>query len=183
MECRVGMNRVLLKQIVSCGSTRAVYKSSGFPVGPKNATNRILNYEKAMMSHSVLMAQRRYQSTDSDSFIDSSLTTLTETPFTRLSEHFLTSLHDLGPLEWSTTIFLAALAFRLTVCVPIKIYQEHQIARRVNTMPEVQATVEKVFKAKKIHPQLLSMEQRRKLELEVSRNNHIHITIYLYTLF
>ena len=165
------MNRVLLKQVVSCGSARAVYQTSGYPSGRKNATNWILNSNlERITSQSLLMTQKRYQSTGSDSFIDSSLTTLTETPFTRLSEHFLTSLHDLGPLEWSTTIFLAALAFRLTVCVPIKIYQEHQIARRVNTMPEVQATVEKVFKAKKIHPQLLSMEQRRKLELEVCKN-------------
>ena len=58
-------------------------------------------------------------------------------------------LHELGGLEWSTTIFLAALLFRLSVCFPIKIYQEKLMAKLLNIQPIVNDAIRKNNKSNK----------------------------------
>lgn len=66
---------------------------------------------------------------------------------TRISENFLIEMHDLGGLEWSTTIFLAAFLFRLSICLPIKVYQEKLMAKLLNIQPIVNDAIRKNNKA------------------------------------
>jgi hypothetical protein len=125
-----------------------------------------------------LNIQKRFKSTDG--FMDGSLDTMAELPITQLAESLLINLHDMGALEWSTTIFLAAFAFRLTVCFPIKIYQEHQVAKTILAMPAVQEAVTKNLARKQLNPYLLSSEQRQKLANEVYFNL---VTAYSFPFF
>jgi hypothetical protein len=62
---------------------------------------------------------------------------IADSPITRFFENALIDLHDLASLEWPTTIFIAALMFRLAVCFPIKIYQERIMAKLLNLQPRL----------------------------------------------
>lgn len=68
---------------------------------------------------------------------------IADSPLTRLAERFLIDLHDVACLEWSGTIFIAALLFRTAVCFPIKIYQERLMARLLNVQPKINELIKK----------------------------------------
>lgn len=68
---------------------------------------------------------------------------IADSPLTRLAESFLIDLHDVACLEWSGTIFVAALLFRASVCFPIKVYQERLMARLLNVQPKINELIKK----------------------------------------
>jgi hypothetical protein len=110
--------------------------------------------------------------------LNSTGSVVSESPLIHLAESLLVNIHDQGLFEWSTTFFLVSLLFRFTVCIPLKIYQEHLIARRVILSPKIQEVVDKSFREKKLDPRMLTMDQRKKLANQVSFFlNHIEIEL------
>ncbi len=76
---------------------------------------------------------------DSISSIPTSM--FSDSPIAKTLEELLVQMHDLGSFEWTTTIFISALLFRITLCFPIRIYQEHLISKIANSQPLIKATV------------------------------------------
>lgn len=93
---------------------------------------------------------------------------ITDSPITQTCEDLLTSMHDFFSLEWSSTIFLTAVLFRLSICFPIKIYQEHLMAKLVNLQPKINETLENNFKNFKRDSVFLSPEIKRKIARQVN---------------
>jgi hypothetical protein len=73
---------------------------------------------------------------------------IADSPITRFAESFIINLHDMTGMEWSSTIFLAAVLFRLSVCMPIRVYQERLMAKLLNIQPFVNDVVKKRFPIK-----------------------------------
>ena len=72
---------------------------------------------------------------------------ITDAPVTRLFENLLIDLHDVGDLEWATTIFIAAFVFRLGVCFPMRIYQEKIMAKLCNSRDLIENILKKQNKS------------------------------------
>jgi hypothetical protein len=68
---------------------------------------------------------------------------IADSPLCRLAENFLIDLHEVSALEWSGTIFVAALLFRVSVCFPIKVYQERLMAKLLNIQPTINELIKK----------------------------------------
>ena len=66
-----------------------------------------------------------------------------------------------------STIFLAAIVFRLSICFPIKVYQEHLMAKLVNLRPEITEALEKSLKNLKKDSIFMSPEIKRKITRQV----------------
>ncbi len=73
---------------------------------------------------------------------------IADSPITRLAEGFLINLHDMSGMEWTSTIFLAALLFRLSICFPIRVYQERLMAKLLNVQSYVDDVIKKRFPVK-----------------------------------
>ena len=114
-----------------------------------------------------LNAQKRFESTNLAVKLSNFLSSMSDTPFCQMATNLMIYLHDLGSFSWPTTIFLTALIFRTAVCFPIKIYQEHLMARQILAIPVIQETTEKTFKDKNLNPHMLSTAQKKKLFEEV----------------
>lgn len=128
-------------------------------------------------------AQYRYNSTSSPkiknveiSSLESKMTIdtdpqkfsfITDSPITHGCEEILISLHDFLSLDWSSSIFLAAFLFRVSVCLPIKVYQEHLMAKLVNLQPKINEALEKNFKNLKKDSVFLTPEIKRKMTRQV----------------
>lgn len=92
-----------------------------------------------------------------------------DSPITHVLEDVLISCHDLCSFEWSTMIVLSALAFRLAVCIPIKIYQEILIARLTNIQPSVNEAIESKLKHMRRDSVFLSPQMKIKMAKQVKK--------------
>ena len=68
---------------------------------------------------------------------------MSDSPIVQSFEEMLISLHDSGAFDWSTTVMLATIAFRLAVCFPFRVYQERINAKAVNLQPYIKQMIEK----------------------------------------
>ena len=88
----------------------------------------VLNiYKKPILKNelfSLTKIQKRYESTEiispSSSTVSNQMGFIAESPLTRVFEDVLCQVHDVLDVNWFTSIFLAAFAFRLFVCFPVK---------------------------------------------------------------
>ncbi|CAF0803633.1 unnamed protein product [Brachionus calyciflorus] len=142
------------------------------------------------LNSSINILQKRYESTSkiksveliapqSDLIINTSdnqkFSLITDSPITHGFEDLLINLHDVLSLEWSSTIFLAAIVFRLSICFPIKVYQEHLMAKLVNLRPEITEALEKSLKNLKKDSIFMSPEIKRKITRQtVIIQNHFY---------
>jgi hypothetical protein len=93
-----------------------------------------------------------------------------DSPITHVLEDALISCHDLCSFEWSTMIILAAFTFRVTLCVPIKIYQERLIARLINIQPSVNEAVESKLRHMQKGSAFLSPQMKMKIARQVDKH-------------
>lgn len=93
---------------------------------------------------------------------------ISDSPITHTFEDLLTSMHDCLSLEWSSTIFLTAFLFRISICFPVKVYQEHLMAKIVNLQPRITEFLENNFKNLKRDSVFLSPEIKRKIARQVN---------------
>jgi hypothetical protein len=119
-----------------------------------------------ILGASLNLNQKRYDSTSTGT-IEKSFGLMSESPFTQSIENILINLHDLGSIEWSGAIFLAALTFRLAICFPIKIFQERISAKITNIQPKINETIEKRFQSRKTNSIFLTEEHKKQLSKEV----------------
>lgn len=105
----------------------------------------------------------------SNDSVNNKVSLLTESAFTQLMESSLISLHEFACLEWSSTIFLAAVAFRLAVCLPIKIYQEKLTAKMINLQPIIEEKTKQNLKSIKSDSIFMSPELKKRIMHQVSQ--------------
>ena len=60
---------------------------------------------------------------------------ISDSPICHAFADLITGFHDLCGLEWWSTIVIAGILFRVSVCVPIKVYQEHVQAKVMMCQP------------------------------------------------
>lgn len=94
--------------------------------------NKIRSLSVLYRQNPYFLNQTRYDSTSStdsytqvnniltDSNVSNKISFIADSPPTRFFEDVLCSIHDVFMIDWSTSIFVAALSFRLLVCFPIK---------------------------------------------------------------
>jgi inner membrane protein COX18 len=101
--------------------------------------------------------------TDSSSnYFSNKIGIFSDSPITNGFTDLIVSLHDLGSFEWSSTIMITALIFRLSVCFPIKIYQEKIVARMINIQPKIKEVMDRM-------PRILNEEMKRKMNADFIR--------------
>jgi len=93
-----------------------------------------------------------------------------DSPITHVVEDVLISVHDMGSFEWSTLIVLSAFAFRLAVCIPIKVYQERLIARLIKIQPAIEEAVESKLKHICKDSVFLSPQMKLKMRKQVKEH-------------
>ena len=137
--------------------------------------SKLLNSNKLKCA-SLNLTQYRYEtnkasSIESVELIDSAssipVSIFSDSPITKTFEELLVHLHDAGSFEWATTIFLSALLFRLTICFPIRIYQEHLTSKVAILQPLIKATVEDKLKYLKTKSPFLTPEMKKRASKEV----------------
>jgi hypothetical protein len=118
------------------------------------------------------------------SSITNKLGALSDAPYTHFLENQLVNLHDLELFEWSATIFIAALSFRLLVCLPVKIYQEHLVVKLTNAQPEVREKFEKMMIPIRKSTHFVSPELKKKLNRQVNSKkifSYLQLQPHLYS--
>lgn len=105
----------------------------------------------------------------STSYISNKLGIFSESPITDVCTDLIVGLHDFGAFEWSSTIMVTALVFRLSVCFPIKVYQEKLVARMINLQPKIQEIMDNRFKNINFKSRFLSDEIKRKINADLIR--------------
>ena len=94
----------------------------------KSRSLSVLNiYKKPILTNELFpltKIQKRNESTEiissSSSTVSNQMGFIADSPLTRVFEDVLCQVHDVLNVNWFTSIFLAAFAFRLFVCFPVK---------------------------------------------------------------
>jgi membrane protein insertase Oxa1/YidC/SpoIIIJ len=107
--------------------------------------------------------------TVSSDYISNKISIFSDSPITDVCTDLIISLHDQGVFEWSSTIMISALLFRLSVCFPIKVYQEKLVARMINIQPKIQETIENRFKDINLKSRFINDEIKRKMNADLIR--------------
>lgn len=95
------------------------------------------------------------------------LSLLSDAPFTHAIENMLLSLNDLDLFGWASSIFVAALIFRMLVSCPIKVYQEHIVSRLVEVQPKIMARFEEKTKSINKNSIFMTPELKKILKKQV----------------
>lgn len=104
---------------------------------------------------------------------------ITDSPITHTFEDLLMNLHDSLSLEWSSTIFLAAFLFRLSIGFPIRIYQEHLMAKLAELQPKIKEATEKSIEKIRKSSVFLTPELKRKIFRQVFfRTSNVYNIFY-----
>ncbi|RNA37012.1 mitochondrial inner membrane COX18 isoform X2 [Brachionus plicatilis] len=149
------MNRIIGKNILSCSYLKNRVLSN-FPICAANI--RFVSTSDSKIKNVVISSPQSDMMTGTES---QKFSFITDSPIAHTCEELITSLHDILSLEWSSTIFLTAFLFRLSICFPIKVYQEHLMAKLANLQPK-----DSVF---------ISPEMKRKLTRQtVLIRNHLY---------
>ena len=98
---------------------------------------------------------------------NSNISWLSDAPIVRAFDEALINIHDWGSFEWSTTIVLAALAFRVCVCFPIGIFREKIVAKSINVQPEILKAIAEKHKNKNLKSMFISKELKKQILKEV----------------
>jgi hypothetical protein len=96
------------------------------------------------------------------------LSLLADAPFTHMAENVLIYLNGLE-LGWPASIFVTALLFRLFICIPVKVYQEHTIAKLLNVQPKIIEAFNAKTKSINKNAVFLTPELKKKLNKQVRR--------------
>lgn len=157
------MNRIIGKNILSCSYLKNRVLSN-FPICAANI--RFVSTSDSKIKNVVISSPQSDMMTGTES---QKFSFITDSPIAHTCEELITSLHDILSLEWSSTIFLTAFLFRLSICFPIKVYQEHLMAKLANLQPKLNEILEKNFKNLKRDSVFISPEMKRKLTRQVNQ--------------
>ena len=102
------------------------------------------------------------------------LSLLADAPFTHMAENVLIYLNGLD-LGWPASIFVTALLFRLFICIPVKVYQEHTIAKLLNVQPKIIEAFNQKTKSINKNAVFLTPELKKKLNKQVRRRLDIEL--------
>ncbi len=89
-----------------------------------------------------------------------------DSPLVNFMSEILIALHDRADLNWLSTTCLTALAFRLLICLPVRVYQLKLKEKRIAVQPMIDEQMSKRIKFK-FKTQFASPEVQRELALEV----------------
>lgn len=114
--------------------------------------------------------------TDSGGFVNNTvekLSILSEAPFTHAIENVLLGIHGVDMLSWPATIFVAAFLFRLSICFPIKVYQERMIAKLINVQARVRDQFEEKTSSINKKAVFMNPDLRKKLNQQVCLKSYL----------